>query len=98
MTKEPYNILNFPKYSMELTRGDVFSSLRACFANTFLLYQQHIGLHPNINLKVIVTDRSKIDREWTRTISGIMKILSVLRLIVQVRRTLCKSRRLQRKW
>lgn len=65
--KGPYSLLKIPRYSMELIRGDVSSNLGACLANAFLLDLKHMGLlHPKLNLKDIILDKSKIDREKAR--------------------------------
>ena len=52
---------------MELIRCDVSSNLGACLTRAFLLDLKDMGfLNPNIPLKDVILDKSKIDREKAR--------------------------------
>lgn len=65
--EEPYSLLKVPRYATELIRGDVSPNVGACLANAFLLDLQDMGfLHPDLNLKDIITDKSEIGREMER--------------------------------
>lgn len=69
-SKRTYSLLKVSRYSIELTRDDISSSLEACLTNAFLLDLQHMGLlHLSINL-INIIDKSKIDREKARSESN----------------------------
>ena len=82
---------------MELIRGDVSSTLGACLANAFLLDLKAMDLlKPDLDVKQIIVDKSKMDREKARIIVKVMKstmriwkILSVLGKIEKVTMALC---------
>lgn len=62
-----YSFLKTPRYAMELIRGDVSSNLGASLANAFLLDLQAMDLlKPGLDVKQIIVDKSKIDREKDR--------------------------------
>ena len=59
-----YSFLKTPRFSMELIRGDISSNLGANLGNAFLLDLQAMNLlKPDLDLKQIFLDKSKIDRE-----------------------------------
>ena len=63
-----YNLLKTPRYAMALIRGNVSSNLGVSLANaTVLLDLQAMDLiRPGVDVKDVVLDKSKIDREKSR--------------------------------
>ena len=60
-------LLKTPRYAMELIRGNVSSNLGANLANALLLDLQVMDLlRPGVDVKDVVLDKSKIDRETSR--------------------------------
>ena len=52
---------------MELIRGDVSSNLGASLANALMLDLKSMNLlQPNVDVKQIMVDKSKLDREKNR--------------------------------
>ena len=50
--KRPYSLIKFPRYALELIRGDISSNLGASLANALLLDLKAMGLLiPNIQYK-----------------------------------------------
>ena len=56
--KGPYSLIKFPRYALELVRGDISSNLGASLANALLLDLKAMGLLiPNININNIIIDK-----------------------------------------
>ena len=67
-----YNLLETPRYAMELIRGNVSSNLGASLANALLLDLQAMDLlRHGVDVKDVALDKSEIDRE-----KGRMKVKS----------------------
>ena len=65
--KGPYSLIKFPRYALELVRGDISSNLGASLANALLLNLKVMGLFiPNININDIIIDKCKVDRAKTK--------------------------------
>ena len=62
-----YNLLKTPRYAMELIRANVSSNLVPSLANALLFDLQDMDLlRPGVDVKDVVLDESKIDREKSR--------------------------------
>ena len=65
--KGPYSLIKFPRYALELIRGDISSNLGASLANALPLNLKAMGLLiPNININDIIIDKCKVDRAKTK--------------------------------
>src|SRR6476469_4218203 len=58
---EPYSLVKFPRYAIELVRGECSSSLGAALRNALLHDIRHL-LRPEVDVNVIMMDKCKLDR------------------------------------
>ena len=74
----PYNLTKIPMYALELVRGDISSNLWASLSHALLLDLRAMGLLiPNIDIKNIYMDKSKIEQrlKWKQMpMKSIMKM------------------------
>ena len=58
---EPYSLVKFPRYAMELVRGECSSTLCAALGNALLHDMRHL-LRPEVDVSLIMMDKCKLDR------------------------------------
>ena len=61
------SLIKFPRYALELVKGNISSNLGASLAKALLLDLKSMGLLiPNININNIILDECKVDRAKTK--------------------------------
>jgi hypothetical protein len=61
MPVDPYSLVKFPRYAMELVRGECSSTLGAALGNALLHDIRHL-LRPEVDVSSIMMDKCKLDR------------------------------------